>query len=288
MDKTTTDKMPIFSSERFRTPFSAERALGLWVDRIGRARVRFSSVPEKLRLLGLHGAVFIEDGSGYFISGAAKPLKVDAGTVLLLFPDMPHAYYPDRAWTTRWIVWGGPESEILREKGYCSSDISVIFDKGEAFSRAFGSLAQVMADESLGAVLKRKTVLLQMLLDLYNESRSSDSEVYYEDRIKKAIQFIRDHAAADIRITDIAAQFSMSTTHFRRLFKRHTGRSPLQYQIQLRVSKAKQLLAEGRSIKETARAAGYNDVFYFMRVFKKYTGVPPGRFADMETIPFFS
>lgn len=286
MDKTTIHQMPVFRSERFRTPIAAERALGLWVDRIGRARARFSSVPQKLRVLGLHGAVYIEDGSGYFISGAAKPLKADAGTVLLLFPDIPHAYYPDRAWTTKWIVWGGPESEILEENGYCSPENGIIFfDKGDAFSRVFGSLEQIMADEGLGAVLKRKTLLLQMVLDLYNGSMSIGSEAYYEDRIKKAVQFIRDHSGADIRITDIAAQYSMSITHFRRLFKRYTGRSPLQYRTQLRVSQAKQLLAEGRSIKETALAAGYNDVFYFMRVFKKYTGIPPGRFADMEKIP---
>ena len=47
----------------------------------------------------------------------------------------------------------------------------------------------------------------------------------------------------------------------------------------LRISRAKQLLAEGKSIKEVAALVGYSDVFYFMRIFKKVTGITPGQFV---------
>ena len=282
MDKSTKAEASISQSQQFRTPFDSEKAIGLWVDRTGKARVHFSSVPRNLRLLGLYGAVYIEEGSGYFISGQGEPRKTGPGNVMLLFPDEPHAYYPEDTWITKWIVWGGPESDILRINGYISSDSPVIHDRGEAFSRAYEALVRVMAHEDLGAVLRRKIIILQMVLGLYNESRFSKTGKRNSDRIEQAVQFIQDHTTEEIQIPTIASMCSMSTTHFRRLFKLHTGRSPQQYHLFLRVSAAKQLLSEGKSIKETAYSVGYEDEFYFMRVFKKHAGIPPGRFVKTQ------
>ena len=76
----------------------------------------------------------------------------------------------------------------------------------------------------------------------------------------------------------MAARVHLSPTHFRRLFREQTGRTPLRFIIAQRIAAAKRLLASGRSIKETAFAVGYEDVFYFMRVFRKEAGIPAGAF----------
>ncbi len=278
MDKSTTERLPVYRSEAFRTPFAAEREIGLWADRIGEA-VNSASGAESLRVLGLYGAVQVVKGQGTFITHTRGPLRVRAGEVMLLFPDEPHRYTPDRGWRTRWVVWGGPEADILRRSGYLSLRTPVVHDRLEAVSHAYNELAPVMAREDLGAVLFRKQVLLRMILDLYTASRVPGPADRRAEDVRRAMQYIEEHCTRPLPVPKLASHFSMSGTHFRRLFRHYTGRTPSHYISSMRISRAKRCLAEGMSIKAASAAVGYDDTFYFMRVFKRETGIPPGAFV---------
>jgi AraC-like DNA-binding protein len=76
----------------------------------------------------------------------------------------------------------------------------------------------------------------------------------------------------------LASECNLSPTHFRRIFDKYTGSSPKEFILSMKISKAKQLLSEGKSIKEVAELSGFNDIFYFMRAFKKMSGITAGRF----------
>jgi AraC-like DNA-binding protein len=71
----------------------------------------------------------------------------------------------------------------------------------------------------------------------------------------------------------------MSPAHFRRQFKARTGTSPKAFQVAQRITRAKESLAAGRSLKETAARLGFGDVFHFMRLFRRVTGQTAGQFA---------
>ena len=123
MDKMTT----IEPSQLFRTPSAAERALGIWVDRIGRKRDQ--GFPAHMRLLGLYGAVYVAEGEGTLECPSAGRLQVSAGQCMLLFPDEPHRYGPgDGTWETWWVVWGGEGSHTLEGLGYTDRNAPVITD----------------------------------------------------------------------------------------------------------------------------------------------------------------
>jgi AraC family transcriptional regulator of arabinose operon len=278
MDKTTIGNLPVFRSEVFRTPFPAERDIGLWVDRIGEA-LYDSSRSRGLRVLGLYGAVYIMKGEGTFVTRTCGSSRVGEGDVMLLFPDEPHGYGPDRVWHTRWVVWGGPEAGVLRRIGYLSVRGPVVRDGLEAVSRAYEELAPVMAREDVGAVLFRKQALLRMVLDLYSASRAAGHGGRRAGDIRRAMRYIEDHCTRPLPVPELASRFSMSVTHFRRLFRHYTGRTPSRYISSMRISRAKRCLAEGMSIKAAAADVGYDDTFYFMRVFKRETGIPPGAFV---------
>ncbi len=62
------------------------------------------------------------------------------------------------------------------------------------------------------------------------------------------------------------------------MFNAAAGGAPAEYVIMPRVSRAKEYPSGGMSIKETAAMTGFNKLFYFMRNFKKITGVTPGEF----------
>ena len=83
----------------------------------------------------------------------------------------------------------------------------------------------------------------------------------------------------DFSMTEKMEESGYCTDHFRRLFRRAYGESPLEYLTSLRVNFAKRLLRENDclhyTVAQIATMSGFSDISYFSRVFKKCTGVSP-------------
>ena len=75
----------------------------------------------------------------------------------------------------------------------------------------------------------------------------------------------------------------ISPYYFSKIFKEETGRNFIEYITEIRMDRAKELLA-GRdmSMKEICAAAGYSDPNYFSRIFKKHTGVTPTEYKEKK------
>jgi AraC-like DNA-binding protein len=274
MDKKNITKTDVIRSEQFRTPLGFEKNLGLWVDRIGQAVDTKRS--EKLRILGLYAAVYVEKGEGYYISGNASPKNAKAGDVMIVYPKIPTRYYPKDEWKSLWVVWGGPEAECLEKTGYLKEVI--IHDKGESVRKAYMSLLRIKSREDIESVLERKKILIQMILELYRNSKEKIPVSQNEILLGKLIDRISEDPCRDFSVVKLASECNLCPTHFRRLFEKYTGSSPKEFILSMKVSRAKQLLSEGKTIKEAAELSGFNDVFYFMRAFKKMTGTTAGKF----------
>ena len=68
----------------------------------------------------------------------------------------------------------------------------------------------------------------------------------------------------------------MSESHFRALFHQWAGMGPVQYRNRLRISHAQSYLVNSpMRVDKIAAMVGFDDVFYFSRLFKKITGVSP-------------
>ena len=99
------------------------------------------------------------------------------------------------------------------------------------------------------------------------------------DRIKPALDHIVRHYAEDISIQELAHLCTMSVYHFCRVFKNVTGDTAISYINQLRINKASALLSTSTlPVAEIAAVAGFTDVCYFSRCFKKQKGVSPAVF----------
>lgn len=92
-------------------------------------------------------------------------------------------------------------------------------------------------------------------------------------------EFVRNHISEPITIEMLIKQANMSKSALTRLFNTQLGISPLEYVIRERLRKAKEILAHSKNIKEACFSAGFNDVNYFTRLFRKREGMTPGTFA---------
>ncbi len=276
MDKTIT-KLPIFRETRFRSPGEYERQLGFWVDRIGKAEYTNRPVHD-LRILGQYAVVAVESGDGELITKTKGTHNVQPNDIILLTPDEPTSYFPRKIWFTRWIVWNGP----LARQEAAAIDLElkkpVFRQMADIVHRAFFVLVRLMDVEDRVGALERQAVILNMLVALLRAQSSGIEIGSSEPDWKALVQHIRNHLNSRLTSAELAALCHMSMPHFRRMFHRHTGRSPMEFVVSERISGAKGLLIRGSSIKQAACEMGFTDQFYFMRVFKKITGQTAGQF----------
>jgi len=93
---------------------------------------------------------------------------------------------------------------------------------------------------------------------------------------------VRIHAGADdpdFSITQAGSALRLSRDHLRRLFIAQLGTTPIHYLRDLRVARAQELLAMGRSVTQASHEAGFDDPYYFSRVFTQQVGRPPSTWA---------
>jgi transcriptional regulator GlxA family with amidase domain len=95
--------------------------------------------------------------------------------------------------------------------------------------------------------------------------------------IHEAMRHMADPTRDTVPLAELARTLGVSYTWFRRMFAHHTGLSPHQYRLQLRVGRARTLLSEtALTVKEVAFRSGFESEQYFCRLFRRKTGVSPG------------
>ena len=126
-----------------------------------------------------------------------------------------------------------------------------------------------------------KTLLLEKMIsdETPDAGRDPDAGSGNAGRIRRTIAYMAQHLNEPLQVSTLAAQASVSTSHYFALFKRQTGVAPIDYFIRLRMNHARELLDSTRqSVKEIAAEMGYDDPFYFSRVFKSVHQVAPAEY----------
>jgi len=122
-------------------------------------------------------------------------------------------------------------------------------------------------------------VLAQRLLARRRRPASTARPGLPPSVLRRAKEFLHDRMNRNPGLTELSAAVGMSVDHFSRMFKRSTGLAPHQYLGDLRLERAKRLLADGRTpIIEIAFEIGYANPSQFSSFFRKRTGLSPTEF----------
>ena len=242
---------------------------------------------DKGRVLNEYQLLYITEGEGIFNSAHAKDVPLKAGDLFLLFPGEWHTYYPTgkHGWKSYWIGFKGKNVDDRVKAGFLSVD-KPIYHVGfsadiirlyeEAYKRAQEEapyLQQILAG------IVNHLVGLMYALERSMELSKNHTRV---DMINLARLRIRESLEVDLTIQQIAEDLGVSYSNFRKLFKEFTGISPALYQQDLRLQRAKELLATTTlSIKEIAYRLRFESPDYFSSKFKIKTGKKPSEFRNM-------
>jgi AraC-like DNA-binding protein len=97
-------------------------------------------------------------------------------------------------------------------------------------------------------------------------------------RIRRAIHFIAGNFSSHIEVIDLADMVGLNPVYFGSLFRKSTGFSVKTYINRIRINNAENLLSSGEfSVQDVAYKCGFEDIFYFSKVFKSIKGYSPSK-----------
>jgi AraC-like DNA-binding protein len=112
-----------------------------------------------------------------------------------------------------------------------------------------------------------------------SESKGKTANSAAAARIKAVMTYMRSHLSEPVTLDEIAEHAGVSKYHLSREFKLSTGATIFDSLNILRCKEARHLLSSGATVSEAAHACGFENLSYFSRTFKKYTGKLPSEYA---------
>jgi AraC-like DNA-binding protein len=240
---------------------------------------------QKGRVLDDYALVYISSGRGKFESKPQISVEIEPGHAILLFPGVWHRYAPapQTGWHEHWIGFDGEIARRWQQHRFISPKNPVLkINAEDTLLATFSRIIQAVraSRPALQQILAGATANLLGLFYSAQQTRlvADDKNV---NIIETAIARIQNDYACELDITALAHELGVSYGWFRKKFSAHSGLSPHQYLLELRMVRARSLLAETQlSIKEVAAQTGFQDEHYFSRLFNQKLNLTPSEWRN--------
>ena len=201
-----------------------------------------------------------------------RALAGRAGILYVLPAKVPHNQWCSGHWHTLCILYdhGAQLLEEMPRAVDISSDPQIFkwLEELHVLHQSKARIADTVIDGFLFAILSRIGNL---------EQRKKTVETLHP-RLAQAVEFLHEHVTDDVDAETLADAACASYSHLSSLFRDEFGCAPLKYHQNLRLALSQKLLMNPyASLDEVARKAGYEDTNYFVRLFRKTFGMPPGK-----------
>lgn len=235
------------------------------------------------RTLDEYQLVYITAGSGRFESASYPSATVEAGTMLLLFPNEWHSYSPDSGtgWTEWWVGFRGVNIDKLAAQGFLSPQ-RPMFSIGcsGGIERCYREIIATVEEQRVGFQPLISSIVLHILGSvLFKHSNLLYNDNPVVEKINRAKAIMRARFDRSTSPEQIAREVGMGYTWFRRAFREYAGMAPAQYQQTMRLNKARELLATTtHTISEIAYMLGFESVSAFSLFFRTRERQSPTRY----------
>ena len=282
---------------KYLTAGNADKKWGLYLNVVGNAKIEsMSPYPTSEHPTGYHyqwsDGRILEEFQVNYISEGYGVLETDnnifaikPGTVMIIRPEVWHRYRPDQktGWHEHYVGFDGEIARHLLEQSVFSSRQALIHcGYREELIDTYLKLFDLVQQETPGFQQVCSGLVIKLLGYIVAFKKQQDFSGKYIEQVIQKIRFhMHETVEEKIDLPKMAGNHQIGYSYFRKMFKRYTGVSPRQYQLELKVLRARELLlTTDKSIKEISYQLGFNSIYYFSRFFKDKAGVSP---SDLRT-----
>jgi AraC family transcriptional regulator of arabinose operon len=239
------------------------------------------------RILQCYAVVLVESGHGTLVTAVSGRHEVVGPALFFLVPGVLHSYgpAPGTAWGERWALFDGTlaqefEAAELIKRGAPLMQVDDVTEMG----RLFSTLHSEMLEHGHLSRFASAATLHRLIVRAAIQQRAGAADRAGPSLgAAKAIRALKERALEDLDLTALAAEFDVSAATLRRHCSETYGVPPKVLQTRLRLDRARELLAvTEETVEAIALAIGFEDSFYFSRVFLKHEGCSPSAFRKLN------
>ncbi len=220
-------------------------------------------------------------GKGYYMIDGVK-FELHANQFIFIpATTKPLSYWADQEdpWTIYWVHFTGQEIDSFNRSLHINIDQPAYISYNEEGLKIWNKMYDSLSmGYSLENMIHTNLCLYHLIATFIYHQRYTQSPAITTDKdiVNKTIDYMKDHLGERITVDDMASMNRLSMSHFSKLFRISIGIPPIDYFIHLKMQKACQLLqTTNLRIKEIASLVGYDDAYYFSRIFKKSINISP-------------
>ena len=190
-------------------------------------------------------------------------------------------------WTIYWVHFSGHDVDIFNQRFGISAGYdprSIMYnEKGlQLWDTIYGNLETGFTNETLG---NANLCLYHLIATfLYPTSATASLKTSNtKDLIDDSIRFMRGKLDTILTVKELATECGLSASHYSHLFHKTTGLPPLEYFIRLKLERACMYLYDSElKVKDISIRIGYEDPYYFSRLFKKHMSMSPQEYRGLQ------
>lgn len=228
--------------------------------------------------------IYCVKGKGYFTLDGVQHEVVE-NQFFILPAEKPHRYWADEEnpWYIYWTHFKGPKAQFIYEKLKGIHEINM----GE-YSRIddrisfFDELLNIMESETKESTVDYVNMSVNHLfstfiyVDEYRMAKYSTQKASNTSFISRATHYMNENIESHLTLEEMASHFCYSKSYFYRQFCKETGYAPVSYFQNLKIKRAAELFANtNMKVNQIALKLGFDDPYYFSRLFKKIMGISP-------------
>lgn len=228
-------------------------------------------------------------GGGTLIANGEKK-TLQKGDVFLLFANEEYEYYPSSTnpWSYIWVDFHSNNTRDLFAP--CGITTERPYVRLNDLTASMGFLKSIY--EAFDASDRHRLVCSAYFLLLWSELQKNASRSSFaleqasakQRHVREIVTYINNNFRLPLSLSDIALGNHISVSRMMGLFSEVVGMSPISYLNRFRISAACDLLRKSNSpIGEIGNAVGVEDRLYFSRLFRKWMGMSPREYRQLET-----
>ncbi len=210
---------------------------------------------------------YIESGTGTLYTKNGE-YRLNRGQCFIVKPDENVKYVADEIdpWTYVWIGFTGVLAKKLDTLPSPVAEIPYT-----AFS-----MIRALEDRSDTCEEMASAALFMIYADLMS---GKPAHPHY---VRRTVDTIISLYMTNLSVNNLADQLGLDRRYLSRIFKAYTGMGIQEYIIKVRMQEAEKLLRASYAVALTAGLVGYQDSFNFSKMFKKYYGISPRKYAQEQ------
>lgn len=238
--------------------------------------------PQSMRVLGSYALIYMAGGKGYYTDASGFSCTLEPGDAITVFPELPHAYgpQPGAGWTQVYVVFEGPQFDLLRSSGILRPDRPVWhLEPVDYWRRRLEEIFQTPTPQGEATALRAFGRFVHLLTDMAatdSEASRRSEDVWLEDSLHLLSE---PRTRGWLSPQEVATRVGLSYENFRKLFVQRVGESPAKFQKRRRIEHAcAAIYQDTANFKELAEELGFCDVYHFSKVFRQVVGETPSEF----------